>query len=305
MKKKLSYRIIVPTYNAQPYLDKLISSLNKESLSQLYVVDSSSTDDTQKILDEYGIAYHVISTAQFNHGGTRQMVAERTDTDVLIYMTQDAYLASPNAIENILSCFEDADVGAVCGRQLPHKTASPLAHHARLFNYPKKTKVKDKSDIPELGIKVPFVSNSFTAYRRSALMEIGGFPSNTILSEDMYAAAKMVQAGYKIVYSAEATCYHSHNYTPIEEFKRYFDIGVFHARETWIRKTFGGAGGEGLRFINSELRHVWPNPYWIFRSCITSACKLLGYKLGQQEKRLPTWLKKKLSMHLRFWDNPA
>ena len=303
----LKYYIIFPVLNASSDLKYIFDGIRLQkglNRKDVFFIDSSSIDDTVTKLkkNQYNKIFP-IERNEFNHGGTRQMAAEMCqDADILIYMTQDAYLASPESVNNILKFFDDSKVSAVCGRQLPHKNANPLARHARVFNYPEKTEIKDESDISKQGIKVPFISNSFSAYRRSVLMEVGGFPADTILSEDMYVAAKMVLAGYKIVYSGEATCYHSHNYTPLSEFKRYFDIGVFHAREPWIRENFGGAGDEGLRFVKSELKYVWPNFYWLCRSCVTSALKLVGYKLGQKERWMPLWLKKKLSMHHRFWD---
>ena len=112
------------------------------------------------------------------------------------------------------------------------------------------------ADAAELGIKAAFMSNSFAAYRREALMAVGGFPKHVIFAEDMYVAAKMLMAGWKVVYEGSACCRHSHNYTIIEEFRRYFDMGVFHAREPWIRENFGGAGGEGLRYVKSELKYL-------------------------------------------------
>ena len=299
----LFFKIIIPTYNAETNLKIAFSDIDKDYLKHFFVIDSSSEDDTTKLLNSYKIDYITIEKKAFNHGGTRQLAAERfKEADILIYMTQDAYLTSFDSIKKILSFFEDPEVGAVCGRQLPHKNATPLAQHARLFNYPDKTEIKSKKDIERLGIKVPFISNSFSAYRRSALMEMGGFPSDVILSEDMYIAAKMVLAGYKIVYSNEASCYHSHNYTPWQEFKRYFDIGAFHARESWIQKAFKSPKKEGMLFVKSELKYVWPNLYWLIRSCITSAVKLTAYKLGKKEKHIPLWLKKKLSMHHDFWN---
>ena len=84
-------------------------------------------------------------------------------------------------------------------------------------------------------MKTAFNSNSFAAYRRKALKDVGGFPINTILSEDMYVTAKMLLKNWSVAYCADAKVYHSHNYTIWQEFKRYFDIGVFHAKEAWIR----------------------------------------------------------------------
>jgi rhamnosyltransferase len=217
-------------------------------------------------------------------------------------MTQDAILAEPRAIQAIIEPFNDPLVGAVCGRQLPHKDANPLAAHARLFNYPSTSCIKTKADIPFLGIKVPFISNSFAAYRKSVFLEVGGFPENVILSEDMCVAAKMILAGYSIVYAADACVYHSHNYTPMQEFYRYFDIGAFHSQQAWIQETFGGAGGEGLRYVRSELAYArkfgW---YWVCRSLLTCMLKFVGYKLGKRESFLPVFLKRKFSMNKAFW----
>ncbi|WP_446919828.1 glycosyltransferase family 2 protein, partial [Klebsiella pneumoniae] len=167
--------------------------------------------------------------------------------------TQDA-IPEMHFIENISQAFDDPNVACAYGRQLPHEGANSLAKHARSFNYSSHGYVCGKENIPEMGIKTVFMSNSFSAYRLSIFQELGGFPSNTILCEDMYYAAKAVLAGYKIAYVPSAIVYHSHNYTPIEEFKRYFDIGVFHTDEQWIREKFGNAGGEGKKFIISELR---------------------------------------------------
>src|SRR5690606_21821348 len=103
------------------------------------------------------------------------------------------------------------------------------------------------ADRNTLGLKAVFSSNSFAVYRLSVLRELGGFPERVILSEDMHLAARAVMAGHKLAYAAQAAVRHSHNYTPLQEFRRYFDIGVFHTEQAWIARTFGGAGGEGRR----------------------------------------------------------
>jgi rhamnosyltransferase len=56
----------------------------------------------------------------------------------------------------------------------------------------------------------------------------------------MFYTAKAILAGYKVAYVSEAVVSHSHNYTPIDEFKRYFDIGVFHTDEYWLREVLAG-----------------------------------------------------------------
>lgn len=298
---------IIPTYNGRQDIVRLLDSLDKQSAQfDLLVVDSSSRDGTRELALSRVKNVVTIPSSEFNHGSTRQMMVNRNPGyDYYIFLTQDAYLEDTYAIDHLIASFADKKVGAVCGRQLPHLDANPLAQHARFFNYPDILQIRSLSDAPALGLKTAFVSNSFTAYRGLALREVGGFPGHVILSEDMTVAAKMLLAGWKIAYAGDARCRHSHNYTLAEEFRRYFDLGVFHGREAWIRQTFGGAGGEGMRYAKSELGflglarlYLWPT------AILRNACKLLAYKLGQNEHLIPLGLKKRLSMHKGYWDGP-
>lgn len=307
MSAEMKVILCIPTLNAASTANALIESITVQDCIdfKIQIIDSDSIDDTAKIFNEFGCKVHTISRVSFNHGATRQLILSRCpDADIIIYMTQDAILASPDSIKNILKPFEDKKVGAVCGRQLPHADASLLAAHARLFNYPAVSSIKSVDDIPRIGIKAASLSNSFAAYRRTALMEVGGFPSNVILSEDTSVAAKMLQANWLIAYAAEATCYHSHNYSMLEEFCRYFDIGVFHSKEKWYLKIVGKAEGEGKKFVISEMRYLLKHAPWLIPSAIVrTGLKLLGYKLGQREQGMPLWLKRKLSMNKGYWQN--
>jgi len=296
--------LILLTRNAGNSIRTFLQGLNCQSLRlNLLLIDSNSTDDTVTHAMEAGFRVHRIMPHEFNHGTTRQMgVVLSPDADFYIFMTQDAILASPDSIKNILKPFKDERIGAVCGRQLPHEDALSIAAHARIFNYPAKSSIKSKDDISSSGIKAAFISNSFSAYRRNALVEVGGFPSDVIFGEDTYVATKMLLAGWKIAYAAEATCYHSHNYSIKEEFERYFDIGVFHSREKWFIESLGKPTGEGKKFVVSELKYLLNrNPWLIPSSCLRTSLKYLGYKLGQNESALPLWLKCKISMNKGFW----
>lgn len=295
---------IVPTYNGKSDFLRLAESLKSQNINfNLLVIDSSSIDGTAELAETYTYNVIVIPGSEFNHGGTRNLAAHYApDSDILVFLTQDAYLTSCDSLLNLLRNFDDPEVAAVCGRQLPHDDANPLAAHARIFNYPTNSEKKSLNDKSRLGIKTAFMSNSFSAYRSNVFFELGGFPDNTILSEDMYLTAKMILAGYKVVYCAEAAVKHSHNYTPWQEFRRYFDIGVFHACEPWIQAELGGAGGEGIRYIRSEFYYLLKRaPLWIPRALVTNAFKITGYKLGKYYQKLPIWLRPKLSMYKGYW----
>lgn len=301
-----SFALLVPTLNAGVAWNDWIRGFLGQNLrpTLVLVLDSDSQDDTVFFAKQAGFIVKTIARQDFSHGATRQLGLELigSSVDFLVCMTQDAELATPDAITHLLQAFEDPAVGATYGRQLPAHDALPLATHARLFNYPAVSHTVHPGDQATVGFKACFLSNSFAAYRVADLRAVGGFPGNVILGEDTSVAARLLLAGKSIRYQADACVYHSHNYTPLEEFRRYFDIGVFHARERWLLDAFGGAGGEGFRFVTSELRFLLRKAPWLIPSALLrTACKLAGYRLGRAEARLPVSLKRRLSMFRAYW----
>lgn len=298
--------LIVPTYNGGKVWRRWLEAFDKQEKkpSKLIVIDSSSDDDTAAISKTYGFEVIIIPREEFDHGGTRQFGVDKLKgKDIILFMTQDAILVEPDAIKNLVSAFDDPMVGAAYGRQRPRKQANAIESHARYFNYPATSLMKSKEDASNLGIKTVFISNSFAAYRRKFFMDVGGFPKHNIFAEDMYVAAKMGLSGAKIAYCANASVFHSHQYSFIHEFRRYFDNGVFHTREPWIQENYGKAGREGLRYLIAELKFLGLKKcYLIPSSIIRNIFKYIGYKLGKKEKYIPISLKKKLSMNTRFWD---
>jgi rhamnosyltransferase len=296
--------VVVPTLNAAAdwpaFAPPLLASLPPK---QVLIIDSSSTDQTATLARSAGFRLHSIQRSEFNHGATRQLAAELLpEADILIYITQDAILTSPASIANLLRPFADRSVAAAYGRQLPRFGASAIEAHARNFNYPDRSDIRCFDDRKHLGFKAIFLSNAFAAYRRSALIAAGGFPKQVIFGEDTVTAAHLLTAGSKIAYVAEASVRHSHPYTWTQEFKRYFDIGVLHSRERWLEESFGGAGGEGKRFVISEISYLRrEDPLRIPSALIRTGLKLLGYRLGRSEKNLSAGTKRRLSMHPRFW----
>jgi len=297
--------IVIPTLNAGPNFESLLENFKSfpNTNFRKLIIDSSSNDQTADISVQKGWEIEVIERKDFNHGRTRQFAVDLlSDCDLLIFLTQDVVITNPNVIDLLISPFNDQTIGAVCGRQLPHLNANPLASHLRIFNYSNESCIKDFKDIKKNGLKTAFMSNSFAAYRRKALLEVGGFPKNIIFGEDMYVAAKMILSKWRLSYEANAYCYHSHNYTLLEEFRRYFDVGVFYNRESWLNDNFRGGGPEGIRYVKSELKYLIRNNFfWIPRSIFSIFFKFVAYKLGKNEKMLPVSFKKMISMNKTFW----
>jgi rhamnosyltransferase len=255
-----------------------------------------------------------VKSQDFDHGGTRQVALDHLlkkrgvdrPYDWVLLMTQDALLTSPHAIATLLSSFKDPAVGASFGRQLPHDNATALSAHARAFNYPNLSSVKSLADRGEWGIKTAFCSDSFAVYRVSAMERVGGFPKRVILGEDMWVAAKMLLMGYKVAYVSEACVQHSHNYSFLQEFRRYFDTGVFHAEQPWLLAEFGPVQGEGIRFLRSELKLANQGSFYkrgqiLLEILFRTALKYAGYQMGKRHAHLPLFLKRRLGLFHAHW----
>ncbi|MBE0515252.1 glycosyltransferase family 2 protein, partial [Sulfurimonas sp.] len=277
----LQISMIIPTYNAQNYLPKLLDSIKNQSIKdfELIIIDSSSIDETVAIAKQYTENVVVIPQSEFDHGGTRAKAAKMAKGEILVFLTQDALPFDEFAIENIVKAFSDEKVGAAYGRQLSYSETTLFGKHLREFNYGENSYIRSLEDKNHYGLKTAFLSDSFAAYRKSALEGIGWFKDGLILGEDTYAGAKMILAGHSLAYVAEAKVYHSHSYTVWQEFQRYFDIGVFHKCEDWILREFGKAEGEGMKYIKSEVNYLLANGAWYLlpEFFVRNAMKYTGY----------------------------
>ena len=298
--------VIIPTYQGEQWLQALLQMLALQTIlpDELLIIDSNSSDKTRAIAKEFQATVVKIQTSSFDHGGTRTMAARMAKGDLLVYMTQDAIPEDIHALERLVTpLLEKSSLAATFGRQLPNKDASPLSEHLRLFNYPAKGYVRCWQDRQKYGFKTIFISNSFAAYRKSCLAEVNYFPENIIFGEDTCTLAKLLQCGYGVEYVSDSRVFHSHNYTFVQDGKRYFDIGVLHTLEQALVAQFGTPTGAGKRFVLSEIAFLFKRKKYILisQSLLRNILKYFAYGLGRRYSVLPRSLVRTLSMHHRWW----
>lgn len=319
----MSISIIIPTYNpGAAAVRELCAALaqQKTPFAELVIVDSSSSDGTADLwrsswwqaAEQYqhhaAFIQKTIPQADFNHGRTRNMAAQLANSEVLVFLTQDALPQDAlwlGALTDSLTQISETPIVGAFARQIAPAYASAKERFARAFNYPETARVKRWSDVKTLGIKTFFFSNVASAFQRDAFEEVGGFPK-TILNEDMLITAKLLRAGYAVKYAAAARVWHGHDYHVGAQFKRYFDIGVSLARARQLLPKLSSSS-EGWRFVRGQLAFVRAEEGWhaLPEVIAEAAAKWWGFKLGQNERFLPTALKRRLSMHRAFWDSPS
>ena len=300
--------VIIPTYKPGKEFEKLIGRLQKQEYPiHKIIIINTRTDIFPEELDRsnYKIEITHIEPDQFDHGGTRNMGAGMSDADIVVYMTQDAIPVDEKLIGTFAKIFEEnPDIGIAYGRQLPREECNIIERYTRRFNYPEKSLIKTKEDLPKLGIKTFFCSDVCAAYRRNYLLSAGGFEDPTIFNEDMIFAGKRIYAGDKVAYVAEAKVIHSHNYTGRQQFHRNFDLAV---SQTQHPEVFEGvpSEGEGIRMVKATAKYLVRNgyPWKVFMLVYQSGCKYIGYFLGKRYEKLPMWLILKCTSSRKYWKN--
>ncbi len=275
--------IIIPTLNASAHMEKLFSMLQAQDIKflEIIIIDSSSGDNTVDIAKGFGAKTIVIPRHTFNHGKTRNMAAMEAKGDILVFMTQDALPMDYTLLSNLTTPLQLPDIAATFGRHIPRSDASPLEVFARQFNYPDKGSSKGISDIKKYGIKTFFFSNVCSAIKKELFLKAGMFPEGIRANEDMLMAAKLILNGYKVAYVPDAMVIHSHNYSLLQQFRRYYNIGSSLKNNSWILK-YARAEGEGIRFIKEQVRFVLKRHkyFWIPYIFLESMTKYAGYRIG-------------------------
>ena len=300
----MTLSVIIPTLNAGEAFGELLRRLANQSLppDEIIVIDSASTDDTVSTARQAGCKVIGIDRADFNHGRTRNQAAEAARGDILVFMTQDAMPADTHLLDHLTAPLRDGTAGMAYARQVAREGAAPPEVFTRLSNYPDRSEVRTLNDVGRLGIKAFFTSNVATAYDRQAWETVGRFDPTVIMNEDMLTCARLLRAGGAVAYQASAVVVHSHHYTLTEQFRRYFDIGVFFA-SVGDALTGARATGQGLRFARAQaayLAHRGRRP-WLARAVVETGLKFMGVQMGRRWRWIPPSLRRKFSLHRGFW----
>ena len=306
--KKTDFKIdvIIPVYRPGAEFEELLEKLNNQSysLNKIILMNTGEAPWKEKIEKKYSrCEVHLLKKEEFDHGGTRHLGTTFSDADYLLFMTQDAMPENDQLVEKMVEAFSwDEKIKAVYARQLPNASCREIEKYTRSFNYPEKSRIKAKEDLETLGIKTFFCSNVCAMYEKKTYDRQGGFIRRTIFNEDMIYAGGLIKSDYKIAYVAEAKVIHSHNYNAVEQFHRNFDLAV---SQTDNPQIFAGIRSEkeGIRLVVNTAKHLLKvkKPWLLFPLVTTSAGKILGYKFGQNYRRLSDDFILKCTMNPSYW----
>lgn len=307
----MSVDLIIPTYAPGREFPQLLKKMDSQTIRPEKII---ITNTEQKYYDRLNfdtgfekgfknLDVRHISAREFDHGRTRNESVKRSNAEYFLLMTQDAMPADDRVIEKLMDALRrDKTVAAAYARQIARDDSTEAEKYGRIFNYPITPAVHSEADVATLGIKAYYCSNVCALYRRDVFDELGGFLNHTIFNEDMLYAAKAINAGYKIAYVADAQVIHSHNYTCKQQYKRYFDNGVSHAKHPEVFEGLN-TNGEGIKLVKKTIAHLNGSgrPFEVIPFLMQSACKFLGFRKGKHYRRLSKRAIRHCTSNPEYW----
>lgn len=305
--------VVIPVYKPDKKLQMVISRLMGQTIvpSNIFLIHTRSSEDdwhTEQLLQEVQTEYsvvQVVSIAQeeFDHGGTRDMAMHLCKSQYVLMMTQDAMPKNGKLIETLRNA-QGEKISVVFARQEPAKDCRIIERYTRTFNYPAEShSAMEKAAQTNNGIKSIFCSDVCAMYDRIAYEEVGGISGEKLFLMKMrYFAAKSLKAGYDIRYEAQAVVIHSHNYSGVQYFKRYFDLGVSQADFSYIFNEYH-AEDEGIRLVKQTFRYLMKRKSYFDIPVLFyhSGMKLIGMKLGKMYRKLPDKIIMKCTSNKAYW----
>lgn len=304
VKRQNDVSIIILTKNAGAGFSGTLRAVYAQEYAEKFeviIIDSGSTDETNKIAKGYPTKIVNIKPEDFGHGRTRNLGARLAEGNFLAFLTSDAIPATDKWLSNLTRNFQDPNVAGVYGRQIPKEDTKPMEYFFLSNKYPSYQMVKQAGE-GKTNMDIIFFSDVNSAIRKE-IWEKHPFDDNIIVSEDTEWAKRVLLNSYKIVYEPEAAVYHSHNFSLRTLFQKYFDCGVsfnqFASNEYATDKFIA----EGLSYTWQEMRFLIGNGYvkWLPYAVLYDLAKFLGVSLGKQEKWLPLSLKKYLGSISYYW----
>ena len=225
----LTGRSETPAFDHVPEVCVIVAGLNEadslqatlESLIGSYpkmhtvIIDDGSTDGMSEIANEFACRHDGVTVVRNPTRGGKSSALNTalpyTNAEILVCVDSDSHLGE-NAIWEIVQPFKDPSVGAVSGAVLVRKPFASLITWLQALEY-MRCIFLGRMLTSRLGI-LGIVSGAFGAYRREAVVRLGGWDVGP--GEDGDLSLRVRRAGYEVVFSPYAQCFT----TPVQRWRQ-------------------------------------------------------------------------------------
>ncbi|MGO9752695.1 MAG: glycosyltransferase family 2 protein [Solirubrobacteraceae bacterium] len=230
--------VAIPTLNGAGTLERTLAAVRAQQLQEgseleLLVCDSGSRDGSVALARRFGAELIEIPPQSFSHGGTRNLLMQRSQGQHVAFLTQDAEPADTRWLVGMLGGFSLADdVALSFGPYLPRDDASlmvarELTDWFRSFSPDGSPRIDrlatSERGLPARALLGPrgFFTDANGCLARAAWESVPFRPVR--YAEDHVLAHDMLRAGYAKAFLPEAAVIHSHDYAAGDWLRRSFD----------------------------------------------------------------------------------
>lgn len=277
MEKQLEVSVVINTYNRAESLKVTLESLFHQRYPnfEVIVVNGPSTDQTKKIVSEYGKQIKLLSCPERNLSVSRNIGIEAASGEIVAFIDDDG-IADPYWIADLVAGYTDPKIGGVGGIVYDH-TGMQLQYQYSSC---------DRNGDTDFGIQPPFarycvphaekflyLQGTNCSFRKKCLEEIGGFDEEfEYYLDEVDVCMRMIDLGYRIRPLNGAAVHHKymksyvrneekivlHPYSTVKN-KYYFAIKnnrekdlekVKAVLETWTREVRDGGKNH---FLNKKM----------------------------------------------------
>jgi cellulose synthase/poly-beta-1,6-N-acetylglucosamine synthase-like glycosyltransferase/peptidoglycan/xylan/chitin deacetylase (PgdA/CDA1 family) len=200
--------VLIPAYNEAKNVRSTLFSIlkNTRQPDEIIVIDDGSTDDTlahaRAVADVYPGRILILTKKNGGKASALNYGLTHADGDVVIAIDGDTVLDT-HCIDALVRPFVSGRVGAAAGKIMPAR-AKTLLEKYQYLEYVAGQNI-DKEFISWLGA-VNIVPGAVGAWRRQALLEVGGYSDDTLV-EDQDLTLALLGKNYGVVYVPTALAY--------------------------------------------------------------------------------------------------
>lgn len=269
--------LIMRSKNEQPYTEHALRALKSQTFHDfvLYNVDSGSTDGTLEVIRKFNANQAnivLISPEDYIPGKVLNMMIERSQESIIVFLNADAIPLDSEWLERLLSPILNGKADATMSRQVARKDGYFIVDYDYIRAY----------DEINLARNPCFFSAAACAFKRE-LWEQTKFYDEGI-SEDLLWSKICQEKGAIFKYVPDSVVEHSHNYTLKQLYRRHYGEGkafshIFGEKPSLFRELFS-LGKELVRdfFYSISKGQIHTIPYNIIYRCTIHLAQYRGKK---------------------------
>jgi len=212
-RKKPIASVVIRCYNEEKHIGRLLHGIFQQTLNdiEIIIVDSGSTDGTLAIASRFPVKIINIEPEDFSFGRSLNLGCAAAASDFIIIASAHVYPVYRDWVEQLLAPFRDSIIGIVYGKQRGGETTKFAEHQIFERWFPGESNFAQDH---------PFCNNANAAIRRALWSQFQYNEEITGL-EDVELSNRLLKAGHRVAYQADAAVVHLHDEIYSQTYNRY------------------------------------------------------------------------------------